>query len=230
MALVLLMEGINQFVSWRHIIEYINSTFDLLDSTYSNTTATQQDIYNAWNATVDEVLSNPYLPVTEDVWDEIVDELLLLSPSSNATGDQQMNATQNIQTELFKIIFDGYDFEPPETDETTTQTLDEVWNSYYSVFELVFGYFFICAGLVLIFIGILSWLTLLKGEGRPSRCRYVGIISNFALGMGLTLLSVMVLTQAADNLGESVWTLPLLVFVLAIALVLNHTPRRMKWE
>ena len=37
----------------------------------------------------------------------------------------------------------------------------------------------------------------------------------------------MVLTQAAGHLGESVWTLPLLVIVLAIALVLNHTAHRM---
>lgn len=34
----------------------------------------------------------------------------------------------------------------------------------------------------------------------------------------------MVLTQAADNFRETVWTLPLLVFVLAIGLILNHAP------
>jgi hypothetical protein len=219
------MEGINQFVSWRHIIEYINTTFALLENTYNTTTATPEDIYKAWNTTIDDALNNPYLPVTQDVRDNIVSSLSLLSPFSSATVDEQINATDYIQTELFKVIFDGYDFEPPAADDTTIKTLDEVMNSYYNVFELVFGYFFICAGLVLVFFGILSWLSIPKGKALESQCIYTGIISNFALGLALTLLSTMVLTQAADNLGESVWTLPLLVFLLAIALILTHVPR-----
>jgi hypothetical protein len=223
MALVLLMEGINQFVSWRHIIEYISTTFTLLDSTYNNATATEQDIYNAWNATINFVTDNPSFLVTQDTWVNIQSSLWLLSPLSNTTNDQQSNATDNIQTQLFMTIFNGYDFEPPESDNSTPQSLDEVLNSYYSVFELVFGYFFICAGLILIAIGVLSWLSIPKGKGRKSITSYISIISKFVLGLGLILLSTMVLTQAADYLGESVWTLPLLVFVLAIALVLNHT-------
>lgn len=229
MALVLLMEGINQFVSWRHIIEYINTTFTLLDNTYNNATATDQDLYYAWNATIDYVLET--FTVTEDTWNSIQESLSYLSPPFNATDDQAFNATENLLTELFTTIFDGYDFEPPETDSLTStnpssQNLDLVLNSYYTVFELVFGYFFIAAGIVLISLGVLSWLSLPKVEGPTHRTRYIGVISKFVLGLGMTLLSTMVLTQAADNLGESVWTLPLLVFVLAIALLLNHATQR----
>ncbi len=54
---------------------------------------------------------------------------------------------------------------------------------------------------------------------------YIGITTNFLLGAGLALLSVMVVTINADLFGESPWTLPLLVFVLLIALLLNHVPR-----
>lgn len=222
-ALVLLMEGINQFVSWRHVIEYVNNQFSAIDNVLNNSTSTAADVYNTWNQTIDEVLENPDFSVSQELWDNVQSSLALLNPTSNATVSQQENASLSIIENLFTTIFDGYDFEPPESDGS--QSLDQIYNSYYDVFELVFGYFFICAGLVLIAVAILSYVSLLKDANRETRHRYVGIIGNVVLGLALTMLSTMVLTQAADNLGESVWTLPLLVFVLFIALLLNHVPR-----
>jgi hypothetical protein len=63
-------------------------------------------------------------------------------------------------------------------------------------------------------IGILAWLSMLK-EKRTWR-HYIGIVSNLLIGLGVALLSVMLVTSASDNLGSSPWTLPLLVFVLFI--------------
>jgi hypothetical protein len=216
------MEGINQFVSWRHINEYISTTFAPINAALSSATTTDQDVFNVWNSTINFVTDNPSFSVSQDTWDSLQNSLALLSPSSNATDNQVENATDNILTQLFTTIFDGYNFEPPESDSTGPQSLEEVLSSYYNIFELVFGYFFICAGLVLIAIGVLSWLSIPKGKGHKSVYSWVGIISKFALGLAFVLMSTMVLTQAADNLGSSVWTLPLLVFVLAILLVLNH--------
>jgi hypothetical protein len=224
MALVLLMEGTNQFVSWRHVIEYVNLNFNpVLDLIYSNT-STLDEIYNSWNQTLTAVLGNPGLPLTQDQFDNIMNEYQFLSPTSNSTADQYGNATETLLTDLLKIVFDGYGFEPPATDGTSETSVDII-NSYFAVFELIFAYFFICAGIVLISLGVLTWISLLKGKGHNSRLRYVGIISNIVFGMGLALVSTMVLNFTdSDNLGESAWTLPILVFVLAITLVLNHVP------
>lgn len=71
-------------------------------------------------------------------------------------------------------------------------------------------------------IGILSWLSMLP-ENRSWR-HYIGVIANILLGTALALFTTMILTDAADNLTGSPWTLPLLVFILFIALVLNHVP------
>jgi hypothetical protein len=102
--------------------------------------------------------------------------------------------------------------------------------------------------MVLIIIAILTWLSLphtteysgiahtASHSRLPHRSkkfaiihrpysRYIGILANFLLGTGLALLAIMVVTDAADNLGESPWTLPLLVFVFLIALALNHVGR-----
>lgn len=229
LALALFMEGTNQFVSYRHIIEFIHTTFTPLFNALSLNTTTGEAIYQAYNDTINSVLDNSAFTVTQDIWDEVQGWLMELAPNAtNVTDEQYESAQLSIDTELFKAIFDGYNFEPPKNPNElagATPNLEETLNVYYSVFQLVFGYFFICAGIVVISCAVLSWLSLLKGQDREARHRYVGIIANLAIGTGLTLMATMVLTNAADILGESPWTLPLLVFVLLIALVVNHLPR-----
>lgn len=224
MALVLLMEGTNQFVSWRHVIEYADLVLDPPLNALSDQNSSLTDISRVWNQSAEIVLNNAFLPVTQDQFESIEANLAILSPTSNSTDSEYADANDGILTELLKIIFDGYGFEPPESSGEGAESADDIVQSYFNVFELVFGYFFICAGLVLIFLAVLSWLSHGKDKGRKP---WIGIIGNVIIGVGLALLSTMVLTSASDNLGESVWTIPLVVFVLAIALVLNHTPLAM---
>jgi hypothetical protein len=225
MALVLLMEGTNQFVSWRHVIEYINLNFDPPLNLLTDSNSTLDDLYNTWNVTIETVVSNANLPLTQDAYNAIIEQYGFLNPAStNVTADQYGNATQSLLIDLLEIVFDGYGFKPPET-EAVNQTYIEIFNSYFGVFDLIFAYFFISAGIVLISLGVLAWISLLKQKGHNSKLRYVGIISNIVFGIGLALVSTLVLNFTdADNLGESVWTLPILVFVLFITLILNHVP------
>lgn len=219
MALVLLMEGTNQFVSWRHVIEYVNNTFADIDNLDPN--APFDTVIQTLNDTINFVLDNPLLGVTQNVFDTVTGDLTQLT-NPNITESDTENLTSDIFVNLLKVIFDGYGFEPPE-DDVESADINTVLVPYYNVFTLVFGYFFISAGLVLIFLGILSWLSHSKGL-HESRSHLGGIISKFVIGLGLVVCSTMVLTQSADKLGESAWTLPLLFFLLAIALVLNHIP------
>jgi hypothetical protein len=78
-------------------------------------------------------------------------------------------------------------------------------------------------------IGVLSLISksISAHEAKPYHC-WIGIISDFLLGLGLSLLSTMVVTDSADALGSSPWTLPLLCLTLLIALVLNHIPGESK--
>jgi hypothetical protein len=218
MALVLLMEGTNQFISWRHVIEFINNTFDpLIDTTLSETSA---EYIEAWNETINSIFENTFLPLTEDIYEKITSEFANIT-NPDITEDEAGEIFQSVLVDLLKLVFNGYGFEPPEEEAETGDA--DVLNAYFAVFQLVFEYFFISAGIVLIFLGILSWLSHSKGL-HESRSHLIGIISKIAIGLGLVFCSMMVLTSAADNLGESAWTLPLLLFLLGIALVLNHIP------
>jgi hypothetical protein len=215
------MEGANQFVSWRHIIEYTDFALAPINSITDNSTIA--DWYNALNTTIDTVMNNPTFSISQEVYNTVVGDLDVFLPDSNVTDDAATEAYQDIAIQVLKIIFNGYGFEPPETAGEENEKPEEALKRYFAVFNLIFEYFFISAGLVLIFISIFTWLS--RGNKRLSGLHYVSIVSNFALGVGLALLTTMVLTNAADNLGESAWTLPLLVFVLFIAMVLNHLPR-----
>jgi hypothetical protein len=215
LALVLFMEGTNQFISWRHVLEYIDNTFNPVF------VATSDNLVDALNQTISTVLNNPSLPITQDVFESISAEFKTLSNPDTESSEAE-TAFSNISAALFKIIFDGYGFEPPE-EVPESEGIVGVSEAYYGIFTLVFGYFFISAGVVLIFLGILSWLSHSKGR-HEARSHLLAIASKFLLGLGLVLCSTMVLTDAADGLGSSAWTLPLMFFVLALALLLNYVP------
>ena len=214
MALVLLMEGTNQFVSWRHIIEYVNRNFD----TVLNADTID---FTALNNTITTIFTNQFLPITEDVFENVT-TLFQELQSPKVEGQEAANMYVEIILDLLKLVFDGYGFEPPEETAESEDPL-AIINAYYDVFKLVFDYFAIAAGLVVIFLGILAWLSHSKGR-HASRAYLGGIISKFVIGLGLVLLSTMTLSDAADNLGESAWTLPLMLFVLFIALIFDHLP------
>ena len=233
MALVLLMEGINQFVIWGHAVEILSSVFGPISAIPDDATVTEY--FDILNQTVYDTLYT-FWPITNDtdIIDEIGNALYKISPAANATGnvtsDQFLDATESIVVELFKIVVEDFGFEPPG-DIDGLGFVDQV-NAYYSVFTLIFGscfhslyisrtnsdtgYFFVAAGLVLIGIAVLAWLSMLK-EKRTWR-HYIGIVSNLLIGLGVALLSIMLLTNASDNLGSSPWTLPLLVFAWFIGM------------
>lgn len=234
-----MMEGINQFVSWRHVIEYLNIAFAPLDNLANDPNATNETIYEAWNDTISNIVNT--VPLTDEQWFTVTDDWnsTFYPPTAvNVTVEQHTNATFEILSILYESIFNGYGFEPPVSGDgieeaiTTIAQFNDKVQEYENVFTLIFAYFYICSGLVLISISVLSWLSLLKEErkGPESRRAWIGIISNFLLGVGSCLLSIMVglnpdVNSSADKLGESAWPLPVMVFVLFIALLLNHIPR-----
>jgi low temperature requirement protein LtrA len=227
-ALALLMEGINQFISYLHINQFINRIFDPITKWENNATSTELDLFNAMNVTVYNVLDY-YFDTTEATWEKTLSQLQVLLPNSTASSDVIGNTTEAILVTLYTTVYSGYDFEPPENpdSEGQTPTVEEFENSYNSLFTLIFEYFFICAGLVLMFIGVLSWLSLLKEERRESRYRFIGIGANLIVGAGLMLMTLMITGSgdAASNLANGPWILPMFVLLLLFVLILNHIPK-----
>lgn len=142
MALVLLMEGINQFVIWRHAVEILTSIFDPINALPDNATATQ--FFNTVNETVYDTLYT-FWPINNDtaIIDEIINALDKISPAANATGnvtaEQFIDAAGLVVLELFKIVVEDFGFEAPGGDEVNGLGYVDQVNAYYSVFTLIFG-------------------------------------------------------------------------------------------
>jgi hypothetical protein len=230
MALVLLMEGTNQLVSWRHITEYMynvfGSIFDIFgEIAYTGEFPAQSVIVDAFNLTMTAVLNNTFFSFTDDELNYIHDGYDILAGTNGTSityaSPEYITTMKDVFIHLLQIVFTGYSFEPPEIEEGADAA--EIYDKFFGVFNLIFVYFFVSAGVVLMSFGVLTWVTL-KEKGNGSRSRYIGITANLLLGLALALLSIMETTSAAGSFGISVWTLPLLVFILFIALLLNHTP------
>lgn len=246
LALVLTMEGTNQFVSWRHIIEFINRTFREINVVYASKTSTNLEFLQAMNNTVQFVLNSGIFSVTQDTYEKaqvsigILMEWATANKTTSGLTLAANAATESLYTVMFETIFDGYDFEPPRIKSSDNPTpasggaasssdgLDDVVAQYYHIFELIFGYFFIASGVCLMGVGALSWLSLMKEElvFRKNKTRFVGIIACFVLGLGTALVSIVVTSSAADVLGESPLTLVVLLAVLMVVFGCNHVPKR----
>jgi uncharacterized membrane protein len=223
MALVLVMEGTNQLVSWRHVVEYIEKAFDPFFTSFEG--GSLPELIAGVNETIITIFENPFMSLTEEVFNNVSGNFSALANStiSLPTEEQLSENLASILIDLLQLVVGSYGFEPPDAEAEGQKPPAETYQDYLNVFHLVFEYFFISAGLVLIFLGILSYLSHSKGR-HESRSHYVSIFSKLVLGLATMLLAIMVRTAAVDNLGESAWTLPLVFFILAIALIFNHIP------
>ena len=137
LALVLLMEGTNQFVIYGHITQVINILLGPFNSLSDN--ASDSDLFNTLE-NIANVTFSLFPPITNEtgIIDSLNANLQVLAPGTNATDAQFNEAGNEILTTLITAVFDGYGFEPPEVGEG--EGFDEVIQTYYQLFELVFGW------------------------------------------------------------------------------------------
>lgn len=70
-------------------------------------------------------------------------------------------------------------------------------------------------------IGVLTLLSQKYGVGQ-SVLRYVPIGANMLIGLGIVLLSLMTLTDAANVMIQASWTLPGIMFVFFVCEYFAH--------
>ncbi|KAI9738088.1 MAG: hypothetical protein M1818_005516 [Claussenomyces sp. TS43310] len=220
LAVVLLMEGMVQILLWRKICEIINALIiPLTDNVDLNEPGAIGSAFKAYNSTITELL-RLFPPETNatGIHSDVGAALSIINPTSNSTDGEQSSAAWRIIGLSLKVVFEGYGFVPPVEDENFGGLQDVVTllNTYFSIFDLCFGYVFVSAGGLLIGLAILFILRSEKAKRRKLSAFNVAVGSKICIGLGLLLLGTMVLTPAAETLGESAWTLPILVLVLGI--------------
>ncbi|KAJ5218405.1 uncharacterized protein N7498_000504 [Penicillium cinerascens] len=159
-------------------------------------------------------------PSTQNVFDEVEASLdAVMNHAANTTDEEIMENVQLVFRQMTKTIIEGFGWEPP------TEIADEDFTAYgssiVSIFNLTFGYFCVCTGLVCLIIGVLTLLSHRYRSGHSS-LRYISIGANILVGLGIALLSTAVLTDAAGNLGTTPWTLPALTLILLALILLHH--------
>lgn len=141
-ALVLVMEGVNQFVIWRHIIEALNRIFNPIFALSEDPNATATQLFNLLNQTTYDTLDT-YWPQTNDtgIVVEVLNSLANLDPTANATGnitdDVANDSADSIVLQLFKVVLEDFGFEAPGDIEALSAQAQI--DAFYSVFTLVFG-------------------------------------------------------------------------------------------
>ncbi|KAL2829506.1 bacterial low temperature requirement A protein-domain-containing protein [Aspergillus cavernicola] len=214
LALALMMEGTNQILLCAHVVQDLFNLFNVLAPYQEG--APLEDMLTTLNETVYRIYER--FPTTQVVIDEVEHALdTALNPAPNATEEQTLEEVQLLFREMAKTVIEGFGWEPPK--EVEEGDYAGFGDSIVSIFNLTFAYFCICVGLVCMTIGV---LTVLSHRPGYSRLRYISIGANILVGLGITLLSTMVLTDAAGNLGTTPWTLPALTLILLALLVLHH--------
>ena len=123
--------------------------------------------------------------------------------------DQLLAAGYNITTAGIVFVCENFGIEPPQSDSADAADPATRFEQIYSSFVVVFLYFFIAAGLTLLFLALLFSL----GRRNKVRGDYLSIILRVVVGLGLCLLTLMDVPsdKLSGNIGvfmASAWMLP----------------------
>ncbi|OCK80277.1 hypothetical protein K432DRAFT_434855 [Lepidopterella palustris CBS 459.81] len=242
-ALVLVLEGTSNFITWRQAVQGINAAIDnlqtdILDYKNGNFTTAAEFIHalndTAWNnafyyvpkgidvsSSLTEV--NNAFAVISNVWNETASG----SAQNNTASDEFTQSLEDIVFALANTILESLSIEAPEPkvkDGAALPTPAEQTQSLFNVFNLVFIYFFVAAGITLIVMGFLAMLS----DPPKKRGDYFRGVPYFVVGIGICLLSLMNFTDAISNYAPSPWVLPTLCLSLFFVVVANHMKKKKK--
>ncbi|QYS96798.1 hypothetical protein H0G86_004037 [Trichoderma simmonsii] len=239
-ALVLLLEGANQFIAWSQALQSIKSAAQsIVNINYElPSSPTTKQVVRVLNETVTELLDS-YPPEDEvaalnDV--ERTYKSLLTLPDSFwdvngqlADNDPEMvrwlNGTRDLAQTVFDGIFASFSLAAPAEETESTDVQSATAAAYLATankFETVFIYAFITAGLVLILMTVLHVVSQQHGW---SIFNILRALITVGMGLGLALTSLLTFNQdALANFLPTPWPLPTITICYFAVLVLSHIP------
>lgn len=157
MSLVLLMEGVNQLLIWRHFVTqseaYIIgplSRIGFMQNSFDNIRDDQRAKFftvlneTAWNVFGTFWPNTTMNSLNSEQWAITQKALDVLDPVGPQTSSEKLGeAAATIFSRCIGTMLDAYGFEPPakilEVDNKEAEGAQEQILAYYTVFELVFG-------------------------------------------------------------------------------------------
>ncbi|MCJ1346927.1 hypothetical protein MMC31_005147 [Peltigera leucophlebia] len=219
-SLVLLMEGTARFITWRNAIEVADRIiwrFDEIDISSNDTTvlATKFTKFSKDLLKSVEADDAGKFNVTQYIHD-LKAESEWDSEAALAALDNLFGTLLNATFKFFKIQASKKDLSKTPKDPTVNgnQYLDLF--KAFKVYDLVFVYFFVAAGLTLVMMAILIALA------KKGKCAgdYAAILLRLVVGCGLAMISIVkVNTAAQQNFLYSAYMLPSVLLGLFIVVV-----------
>lgn len=217
-SLVLLMEGTSRFVTWRNALEVVKTITAEYEIIYAkfNTTA---EIGNAFDAYSTKLLSSVKADlVLYNVTSFISD----IKNEKDPQSEKALSAVTGLMGTLINATFKFFKIQAskrtPKTDDKKVKDPIAELDKVVKVFDLVFIYFFVAAGVTLIIMAVLIALA------KKGKCAgdYAAIILRLLVGVALTMITVV---KANPNLQDqflfSAWILPTVLLGLFIVVVLD---------
>ncbi|KAL8799614.1 MAG: hypothetical protein Q9200_007494, partial [Gallowayella weberi] len=183
-ALVLLVEGTSRFITWRNAMEIVDHIYSVYDQIWSSTNSTAE------LAEMFSVLSSTILKDSEadPVKYNVTGYLNTLRQSTDASSDVAVDSAFEILVTLVNATLKFFHIQAAE--KTTKEPLagGEDKDPYADlgnaliVYDLVFLYFFVAAGLTLVLMAILIFL---NKRGRLVKGDWLGIGLRVVVGTGI---------------------------------------------
>lgn len=212
------MEGTSRFVTWRNALSVfatITAEYEVIKAKF-NTTA---DIANAYDAYSSKLLKSVNADLT--VYN-VTSFITAIKKEKDPSSSNTLSAVAGLLGTLVSATFKFFKI---QTSKNTAKTDDKKvkdplaeLDKVVKVYDLVFVYFFIAAGLTLIIMAVLIALA------KKGKCAgdYAAIILRLLVGVALTMITVVKANQnLQDQFLFSAWILPSVLLGLFLVVVLD---------
>ncbi|KAI0011550.1 hypothetical protein F4779DRAFT_615370 [Xylariaceae sp. FL0662B] len=243
-ALVLLLEGANQFFVWARINESIAAAIDkVVQAQYSlPEKPTSEEMSKMLEGVVYPFLKKYQPADVLETWQsvrELLDHIAHIPDSFWTDSKPDADTTEHFEKDLVELIYTmvnaiytAFDIEVPEEPDHEGHPSEymqtEASEAIMRRFVLVYIYSFACAGIVLIFLTVMHAISKRKGWS-PFNISRTAICLLIAIGLGLlaTIASKwdkVAYDEGATRFIGSAWMLPTIALCYFFVLVMTHFP------
>ena len=192
-SVVLVVEAMAQLSIWQKVVDVTDpliATIESVDKVHP-TEEQIRGLNETFQSLTQRFLELSNSPTASIRLADSSDQFAVLQNATSSTTTEQIKAAlDTIYSNGITFVCAKFKIEPPEE---ATDPIDRA-NHIFDLFETVYIYFFVFAGLVLILLAVLFLL----GKKKKLRGELLSVAVRLGAGLGLSLLAVM----AAPSLGR----------------------------
>ncbi|PGH08235.1 hypothetical protein GX51_01389 [Blastomyces parvus] len=232
MAILLTIEGSRGWIMWdvaNHIVVHATARavifFDRFSASQSSSAA--QEIVTQLKLIVAAVAKRLRYPQPMPDFNSIYNRLLSLPEDDNRWDVEASALFEEFFNKLYLWVMGTFGIQLPQLDGTGEQILEQQNKEVSSKFYVLFAYFFIAAGLTLVFLASLHWF----GKTHKTRGEVLSIVLTTLIGAGLAFISMFVtVAKNAAAVEEtpfssfliSGWIVPTVVLTYGLVIVIDN--------